>query len=202
MGVGYFLLDKSYGIFDWIVALAITGGVSIFAFGQKADRMTGGIASGLFSTDKFFILGAFLIFGYVATDAFTSNYQKAIFNEHQISPVQMSFGINLCSLGISFASISTDLPMLWEFVQYHPEFKYDILMMATCSACGGLLIFYTIRRFGPVIFATAMTLRQMLNFLVSVLWYGHEIKDTAWIGSGIVFAALLSRVLAKWLKKC
>ena len=41
---------------------------------------------------------------------------------------------------------------------------------------GQLFIFYTIKRYGPLIFATIQTVRQLLSIVLSILFFGHPIN--------------------------
>jgi hypothetical protein len=65
-------------------------------------------------------------------------------------------------------------------------------------APGQLFIFYTIRRFGPVVFTIMMTTRQMLSMMVSCWLYGHALGAGAAAGALVVFATLFYKISGKY----
>ncbi|CAM9986110.1 unnamed protein product [Sphacelaria rigidula] len=49
----------------------------------------------------------------------------------------------------------------------YPESVVHVCTLSVTSATGQLFIFYTIKKFGPIIFTIIMTTRQMLSLVVS-----------------------------------
>jgi len=41
---------------------------------------------------------------------------------------------------------------------------------------GQLFIFYTIKRYGPLVFATIQTVRQLLSIVLSILFFAHPLN--------------------------
>ena len=68
-----------------------------------------------------------------------------------------------------------------------------MLILSITSATGQLFIFYTIKKFGPIIFTIMMTTRQMLSLVVSCAVFGHALGAPAVLGSLAVFGVLFSR---------
>ena len=66
--------------------------------------------------------------------------------------------------------------------------------IAITSATGQLFIFYTIKKFGPVIFTIMMTTRQMISLVVSCMMFGHSLGQSSIVGAVVVFGVLLSQV--------
>ena len=66
---------------------------------------------------------------------------------------------------------------------------------------GQLFIFYTIRRYGPLVFATIQTVRQFLSVVLSIVFFAHPINFMMGIGIMIVFVALGAQIFDKWLKR-
>ena len=62
------------------------------------------------------------------------------------------------------------------FMQQNPDAMLHVCLLSLTSATGQLCIYYTIKRFGPVVFTTIMTTRQMLSMVLSCLLYGHSLK--------------------------
>merc|ERR1712127_662213 len=80
----------------------------------------------------------------------------------------------------------------------NPEVAVHIGMMAVCSAVGQLFIFYTIKRYGPLVFATIQTVRQLLSIVLSILFFGHPINLAEAAGIGLVFVTLAYQIYAKY----
>ena len=71
-------------------------------------------------------------------------------------------------------------------------------MMAVCSAVGQLFIFHTIKRYGPLVFATIQTVRQLLSIVLSILFFGHPINLPEAAGIALVFVTLAYQIYAKY----
>ena len=57
------------------------------------------------------------------------------------------------------------------------------------SATGQLFIFYTIKKFGPIVFTIMMTTRQMLSLTISCFVFGHALGPGAILGTTVRFGA-------------
>lgn len=55
------------------------------------------------------------------------------------------------------------------FLADYPEARWHVLTLSVTSATGQLFIFYTIKKFGPIIFTIIMTTRQMTSLVVSAI---------------------------------
>merc|ERR1719316_2559987 len=71
---GIVISQKSYSLKDWLIAAAVTGGVTEFL-------MTGKISSA-HADQGDSIYGIFLLMGFLAFDGFTSTFQEKLFKEH------------------------------------------------------------------------------------------------------------------------
>lgn len=56
-----------------------------------------------------------------------------------------------------------------EFMRRYPESIVQVATLSVTSATGQLFIFYTIKKFGPIIFTIMMTVRQMVSLVVSAI---------------------------------
>ena len=74
----------------------------------------------------------------------------------------------------------------------------DITVLAITSATGQLFIFYTIKKFGPIVFTIMMTTRQMLSMIVSCVVYGHSLGMGAVLGAAVVFGVLFYKMKRKY----
>ena len=55
-------------------------------------------------------------------------------------------------------------------------------------------IFYTIKRYGPIVFTVIMTTRQMLSIVLSTILFGHTMGTEAMFGAVIVFLAVFHSI--------
>lgn len=194
MMMGKVVSKKTYTWSQYGMASLIALGLSIFKYGQGNKKQSSD------SSTTLLLFGIFLLSGYIVCDSFTSTWQGKIFKEHKISPYQMMVGMNVFSSIIVTCSLLLHgalLPGL-SFLLFHPLCLLHALLMALCSAVGQLFIFNTLATFGPVVFATIMTIRQLLSVCLSIFSFGHEVSAISWFGIVLVF---LSGALKVWEKK-
>uniref|UniRef100_A0A914RG45 Adenosine 3'-phospho 5'-phosphosulfate transporter 1 n=1 Tax=Parascaris equorum TaxID=6256 RepID=A0A914RG45_PAREQ len=58
----------------------------------------------------------------------------------------------------------------------------------------------TIERFGPIVFAIMMTVRQILSIALSAFAYGHPMSPLAVLGLIIAFTAIFSNIYRQYFK--
>ena len=191
MMMGKLLRNKSYVYAAYIEALAITVGVVTFSMGndrKAAQANEGGVSD---------FAGFALLSLYVLTDSFTSQWQSKLYDDYgKIDHYHMMFGVNASSIVITVGAlvISGEIPAVIEFFQYNPQSFYYNLLTAVTSTTGQLAIFYTIKRFGPIIFTVIMTTRQVLSIVISTLLFGHQITYQSLFGSLLVFVAVFHSI--------
>lgn len=76
------------------------------------------------------------------------------------------------------------VPSLY-FVIRNPDAMYYILALSVSSAVVQLIISYTIKRYGAVVFATIMTTRQFFSILLSSLVFWTPLQHTQWWVQGL-----------------
>ena len=192
MIMGKIVSKKVYPYYEYVVAVLLSAGVSLFLL--SADP------SGKRTTAATTLSGAIILLGYMAFDSFTSNWQSELFTTHKMSSMQMMFGVNLFSCLLTMWSMiegGNFLSALW-FMLSHPEFAFHALLLSIMSATGQLFIFYTIQSFGPIVFTIIMTTRMMLSILLSCILYNHPLSAQAVFGVLVVFVALFLRVYARY----
>jgi solute carrier family 35 (adenosine 3'-phospho 5'-phosphosulfate transporter), member B2 len=142
------------------------------------------------------ITGLFLLVLYMVFDSFTSNWQSEIFKNYGITSIQMMCGVNLFSSMFTGASLLVQggFSEGFTFSSEHPKFLIDCIVLSISSAIGQLFIFFTIAKFGAVVFTIIMTLRQAIAILLSCLIYNHQISALGIFGIIIVFLAVFLRV--------
>ena len=83
------------------------------------------------------------------------------------------------------------------FLLEHPLACSHIFLMSVCSATGQLFIFYTIKAYGPLVFATIQTVRQFLSVVLSIMLFAHPVNSGEVAGILVVFTALASQIALK-----
>jgi len=197
MAMGKFLGNKEYPQYDYMVALIIGIGLTIFMassddlhfgydiHGQTASATWTGIM----------LLGIFLVF-----DSFTSQWQSRMFQRHRdLSMIELMFATSTFSTILSFITLvhSKELGPALDFVYRHQEIHVHFFMFSICSTIGQLFIFYTIKNFGAVVFTIIMTTRILISIAISCLIYEHEVSSSGFFGLVMVMGAVCYRINRK-----
>jgi adenosine 3'-phospho 5'-phosphosulfate transporter B2 len=142
------------------------------------------------------VVGVLLLIGYLTSDAFTTNWQSALFTSHKMSTMQMMCAMNFCSMALTLVALIEQGKLVEDilFFHNHPDAIIDAWITSISSAIGQLFIFYTISEFGAVTFTLIMTVRQAAAILISCVIYGHVIGVIGFIGIVITFMALFLRM--------
>mmetsp|Transcript_32283 Transcript_32283/g.101422 ORF Transcript_32283/g.101422 Transcript_32283/m.101422 type:complete len:386 (-) Transcript_32283:251-1408(-) len=188
MLMGKLLNKKSYKWIEYVEAIMISFGVSLFSFSEKS-------APGDDKTTE--LLGYAMIALYIGADSFTSQWQTKVYKAHPgVDQFQMMFGVNTWSILFTLAALlaSGELWTTIAFLKLNPAALMDNVTIAITSATGQLFIFYTIKRFGPVAFTIIMTTRQIFSMVISNFAFGHSLGISGWAAASIVFATLFYRV--------
>jgi len=186
---GIIVSGKRYSLQDWMIAGAVTGGVTEFL-------MTGPItshSSAGTSTHGLMLLGAFL-----ALDGFTSTFQEKLFKEHVTSKYNQMLYINMGSAVISTATllVSGKMTSAINFAIAYPSFLADGMMLSGAAVGGQWFIYSQVKEFGALVFAATMNIRQVVSILISYAKYGHSITLLQVGGLMVVFGALFYKSLA------
>lgn len=76
---------------------------------------------------------------------------------------QMMFGVNFFSAILCAVSL-IEQGTLWSSIKFgaeHVDFSRDVFLLSLSGAIGQIFIYSTIERFGPIVFAVIMTIRQV-----------------------------------------
>uniref|UniRef100_A0A3P9HRJ6 Adenosine 3'-phospho 5'-phosphosulfate transporter 1 n=1 Tax=Oryzias latipes TaxID=8090 RepID=A0A3P9HRJ6_ORYLA len=189
MLMGKIVSQKNYEYWEYLTALLISVGVSMFLLSSSEDKHPSTVTT--FS-------GVIILVGYIVFDSFTSNWQDNLF-KYKMSSVQMMFGVNMFSCLFTVGSLLEQGAFFdsLAFMMRHSEFAFHAVLLSVCSACGQLFIFYTINQFGAAVFTIIMTLRQAFAILLSCFLYGHAVTVVGGFGVAVVFLALFLRVYAR-----
>merc|ERR1719217_1431919 len=166
---GIIISGKSYGMKDWLIALAITGGVTEFL-------MTGNI-SAADSDQGDSMYGLALLVGFLAFDGFTSTFQEKLFKEHSTTKYNQMLYINL------FSAITSCLSLLifggfseaLTFCMVHPKIIMDASVLSVSAVGGQFFIYSMVKEFGALAFAACMNVRQVVSIIVSYIAYSKPV---------------------------
>lgn len=185
MGMGIILKGTRYSGIEYLEAVLITIGVTLFSL-SKGNWMS--------ANPKYELLGIVLLSSYVLSDSFTSQWQSRLYRDYgKISHYQMMFGVNVSAIIITSLAllVSGEIPSVIEFLQHNPKALYYNIITAITSATGQFAVYFTIKKFGPVVFTIIMTTRQMCSILISNYLFHHKMTLQMYLGSFIVFSVLL-----------
>lgn len=111
-------------------------------------------------------------------------------------------------LGMDAGSASGELVEALGFLARHPSVWGDVLGFAACGAIGQIFIcrlhqpwsyssalltcraVYTLATFSSLLLVTITVTRKMLTMILSVVWFGHTLGGSQWLGVGLVFGGI------------
>jgi len=188
---GMAVSGKRYGLSDWFVAFAITGGVTEFL-------MTGPISSNSSSSSTY---GLALLGGFLLLDGFTSTFQEKLFKEHVTSKYNQMLYINLGSCVISSGTllVSGRISAALSFAGTYPAFAMDAMSLSAAAVAGQWFIYSQVKEFGALVFAATMNVRQIVSILISYAKYGHSITTMQIFGLLLVFAGLFYKSISGFI---
>jgi adenosine 3'-phospho 5'-phosphosulfate transporter B2 len=197
MLVGKLLHGNTYQYVEYAEACILCLGISIF-------MLTGKSSAGEDDEESSSSLyGILLLVSYVLADSFTSQWQSHVFKKHDVDQFQMMFGVNfwsLCFTTVSLVFSGGGYDSL-VFVFNNADCMAHVLVLSLCSASGQLFIFYTIKKYGPIVFTIIMTTRQIISMVLSTVFFGHAMGVGAFAGALVVFCTLFYRTRRGYLKQ-
>lgn len=211
------LLNKRYPYLDYICALLLALGMFIFMFNQpinhinkihhkyaSSDNPQPLSSSKNETTSKSPALsGLTILVLYLTFDSFTSNWQQSLYSAYDISNWQMMAASNFYSILLTLTSLHQlgNLKPAFEILFSCRDLMQDCLLMSLMSSIGQMFVYHTIKRFGSVIFAVIMTLRQFLSIFLSYSVYKHHISIGSTVGLILVFLVVSFQVWHKSSKR-
>ncbi|KAM3716770.1 Adenosine 3'-phospho 5'-phosphosulfate transporter [Dirofilaria immitis] len=194
MLMGFIVRGERYGYGECACTVMLAFGASLFLLSNNSKGLGSKI---LYSDRATTVSGICLMTGYLLFDAFTLNWQKKLFDVRpRVSRYQMMFGVNMFSMMLCFVTLIEQGTFLspFHFLATHEGFGRDIFLLSLSGALGQVVIYATIERFGPVVFAVMMTLRQILSILLSAMAYGHPMSAWSMLGLLITFTAIFGTI--------
>jgi adenosine 3'-phospho 5'-phosphosulfate transporter B2 len=187
---GMLVSGKKYKLEDWLIAAAITGGITEFLMSGPISSKAGDSNSSVW--------GLGLLVAFLALDGFTSTYQEKLFKEHATTKYNQMLYVNLGSCLISSVTVlaTGHFGSAVTFLMTQPAFALDASMLSASAVTGQWFIYSQVKDFGALIFAATMNVRQVTSILLSYYHYGHTITGLQVLGLVIVFAGLFYKSIA------
>merc|ERR1719399_1431097 len=181
---GILISQKNYSMKDWLIAAAVTGGVTEFL-------MTGKISSA-HADQGDSIYGLALLVGFLAFDGFTSTFQEKLFKEHTTTKYNQMMYINTFSAITSVITLAVTggFSTAIGFCMAHPRFMLDASFLSAGAVGGQFFIYSMVKEFGALAFAATMNVRQVVSIIVSYIMYTKPITALQIGGLIMVFGAL------------
>eukprot|EP00930_Biecheleria_cincta_P082073 TRINITY_DN7163_c0_g1_i3.p1 TRINITY_DN7163_c0_g1~~TRINITY_DN7163_c0_g1_i3.p1 ORF type:complete len:373 (+),score=64.16 TRINITY_DN7163_c0_g1_i3:73-1119(+) len=179
---------KRYGMKEWLIALFVTMGVTMFL-------LTGPIASPSGeSTDTTHnsMKGLLLLVLFLALDGITSPMQQLLFERYRTSKYNQIFWVNLVSACVSVGMMTCrgSLFSAFAFCGEHPELLANALELSAAQVTSQFFIYSQVKEFGAVVFAATMNVRQLFSIMTSYITYHHSITALQVLSLCLVFGAL------------
>lgn len=179
---------------DYVLALIIT--LAVIGFSLLAESAKDEIQQNT-------SWGIILLVLFLVCDALTSNTEKWIYTQDPaFTNTQMMFGMGIVTLIYSTIMTAVEtggFPLMITFLMNHPECIIQIIMLALTSTFGQWVIYYTVRKHGPVLLAIMMTVRQIISIYISSALYSHYIPPVAALCAAVAFMACLWKPFYKFV---
>lgn len=193
---GYAMLGRRYGVRDVCLAAAVTGGCTAFLLAGPSAAPAHLVVEGAGAVET--AKGLLYMLGYLAADGFTSTFQDKLFRGHDMSVFNQVAYTSAFSASFSLAGLvsSAQLRPGAAFLARHPAALGSALLLSTSATASQMFISKTIKSFGALTFATAMTTRQFASILISALLFGHAMTAGQVAAALVVFGALYFKVFS------
>ncbi len=202
MLMGKYLSGRTYPGHDYVAAFIVGGGIAMFMTAAENVSFVSGVVressvegGGTTTAAGIVLLALFLLF-----DSFTGQWQARMFNTFpSLSVPELLFATNAFSTVLSLITLvhEKELGPALDFVYEHSEIHLHFFLFSLCSTAGQMLIFYTIKNFGAVVFAIIMTVRVLVSIVVSCLLYDHPMTGQGLLGFALVMCGVAYRVKKK-----
>jgi adenosine 3'-phospho 5'-phosphosulfate transporter B2 len=207
MITAYFVNRQVYSLKEYLQAFLLVAAVAVMQLEDKKGRGSsahqsydaGGWLGALGSPEL--RIGGLLLVVFFAFDSFTSQYQTKIYKKYKnISHWQMMLGGNIFAVltTVSAAVVNHLYGVFWESPESQKpvgDVNLTILLklglLALTNAAGQILIYYTIKSYGAVIFQWIMTSRKVLSVVCSLIWFGHPVTPRKVMCIIFVFGLLI-----------
>lgn len=193
---GTLINRKRYGARDYASAAAVMAGCSVFLMSGESGAHRAGVGSSS-------LFGVALMAGYLGFDGFTSTSQDALFKGYDMTIFNQMLYITAFSATFSLGALvaSGQLMPGVAFMARHPDALVSALTLSASATVGQMFISHTIKTYGALLFAIAMTTRQFVSILLSAIIFRHAMTRGQIAGTVVVFSTLFATAFARGRKK-
>jgi len=185
---------------DWITAFLLCTGSIVY---MKSKDMTPEDSDDDNTAFYAKITGLLFLLLYVMFDSLTANYQEKLC-DHNVKGIEMAFGTSF------FTSLLLATSLVYQggftdaigFLQTHEDITMHCTALALSSAFSQVIIAFTIKHFGAVIFTIIMIAKVIPQVLLSYIFFDGDFGIGGWIGIGILFVGLLIKMTHKLSRLC
>merc|ERR1712217_682093 len=191
---GIVISRKQYKAVDWLIATAVTWGVTQFLLTGEISAKHAGKENSVY--------GLLLMCAYLACDGFTSTFQEKLFKEEKTSKYNQMLYVNGSSAVFALGSLvlSGNVSKALTFCTMHGLFVAHAMALSGAAVAGQYFCLSQNKEFGALVLAATMNLRQVISILVSYIMYAHPISHLQVLGLFFVFGALFYKSYASLTK--
>jgi adenosine 3'-phospho 5'-phosphosulfate transporter B2 len=191
---GIAISGKRYGMKEWLVALFVTSGVTMFLLTGPIASPSGENSDGTQSSMK----GLLLLVLFLALDGITSPMQQLLFETYKTSKYNQIFWVNSVSACVSLGMMMGrgTLFSAFAFCGEHPELLANALELSAAQVASQFFIYSQVKEFGALVFAATMNVRQLFSIMTSYITYHHSITALQVLSLCLVFGALFYKSLS------
>lgn len=174
--------NKSYPAHKYMFVLLIIIGVILV---MNDDKPSTNIYQSRF--------GEVLLVVSLVMDGFTAAIQERMLINYKTKALHMMASINKWSAVFLLIIVSTsgEIVSFFNFMYNHPKLTWNLVIYSVVNAQGQVFLFMTIEHFGALFSSIVTTARKVFTVLGSVFFFGHSMVPRQWVGTLIVFIALL-----------
>eukprot|EP00450_Noctiluca_scintillans_P039431 CAMPEP_0194478720 /NCGR_PEP_ID=MMETSP0253-20130528/2072_1 /TAXON_ID=2966 /ORGANISM="Noctiluca scintillans" /LENGTH=729 /DNA_ID=CAMNT_0039317849 /DNA_START=67 /DNA_END=2256 /DNA_ORIENTATION=- len=220
MITAYLVNKQVYSFGEYVQAILLVTAVAVMQLedekkgkrGSSAAYQTNDASSWLGPFGSFDLqMGALLLVVFFTFDSLTSQYQTKIYKRYKnISHWQMMLGGNffavITTVTVAVANhvyaVFVGLPVSEKSVgDVSQAILVKLGLLALTNALGQVLIYYTIKQYGALIFQWIMTTRKVLSVVCSLIWFGHPVTPRKAMCIIFVFGLLIYQKVASKASK-
>lgn len=204
MVVGELLEKKSHTTMEWLAALSISVGISLFhsthwRIDANQDEP---------DPSKRTLFGITLLVVSLLSDGLLSSCQNLIKHcskrDARFKPptaVQTMLYVNLYALmflaPLAYWNGQLSSGTLERVCYKEPILAWNLMLLNSAAGIGQVFIFLTITWYTPVLCTTITTTRKFITILLSVYAFGHSFTTRQWLAIALVFGGLYTVILVQ-----
>ena len=100
-------------------------------------------------------------------------------------------------LSITYLLVENQLLDALNFTYRYPSSYIAAFSLSLAACAGQLVIYYIIKNFGALVFATAMVFRHIVAILLSCVLFFHPLTLYQWVAGGIVIGVYYMHSISK-----